>query len=63
MRMTEDVAMDGVQPLIVVILLEWFLIQIRGGSVVAVHLQEVFGADHTGIVKHVIGFLEYVVAI
>jgi hypothetical protein len=46
--MTEDVAMDGVQSLIVVILLEWFLIQIRGGSVVTVHLQEVLGADHTG---------------
>lgn len=54
MRMTEDVAMDGLQPLIVVILLDCLLIQVHGGSAVAVHLQEVFGADHAGIVEQVI---------
>ncbi|KAK3122665.1 hypothetical protein QOZ80_8AG0616540 [Eleusine coracana subsp. coracana] len=48
MRTIEDVAMDGVQPLIVVILLGCLLILMSGDSAVTVHLQEVFGTDHTG---------------
>jgi hypothetical protein len=59
MQMTEDAAMDGVQLLIVAILLGCLLIQMCGGHTVAVHLQEVLGADRAGTVELLISFLEY----
>jgi len=49
MQMIEDVVMDGVQLLVVVILLLGrLLIQMHGGSAAEVHLQEGFGTDHAG---------------
>jgi hypothetical protein len=51
MQMTEDVVMDGVQLVIVVFLLGRLLIQMHGGLVVAVHLQERFGIDHAGMIE------------
>jgi hypothetical protein len=55
MQMTEDVVMDGVQLLVVVILLlGHLLIQMHGGSAAEVHLQEGFGTDHAGMVEQLI---------
>jgi len=49
MQMTEDVVMDGVQLLVVIILLLGrLLIQMHGGSAAEVHLQEGFGTNHAG---------------
>jgi hypothetical protein len=56
MQMTEDVVMDGAQLLAVVILLGCRLVQMHGGSALAVHLQEVIGIDHEGIVEETIPF-------
>ena len=58
MQMTEDMAMDGAQLLAVVILLGCRLIQmLHGGSVLAVHLQEVFGTGRVGMIEKVNIFL------
>lgn len=49
--MTEDVVKDGTQLLDVVILLGCGLVQTHVGSALTVHLQEVFGICHLGMVE------------
>jgi hypothetical protein len=53
MQMTEDVVMHGAQLLAVVILLGCRLVQMPGGSALAVHLQEVVGTGRAGMVEEV----------
>jgi hypothetical protein len=56
MQMTEDVVMHGAQLLAVVILLGCRLVQMPGGSALAVHLQEVVGTGRAGMVQEVTTF-------
>jgi len=58
MQMTEDAVMDGVQLVVVVILLGCLLIQMHGGLTVAVLLQEGFGTDHAGMMEQVTNFID-----
>jgi hypothetical protein len=59
MQMIEDAVMDGVQLVVMVILLGCLLIQMHGGLAVAVHLQEGFGIDHAGMMEQVTNFIDH----